>query len=340
MSTPKATAPNTQQSTHSIGALILIVLTAIAIIVALILGGIRLFGQDTEHPTGDPTENPSINPFDPDFKVEAWPSDQPLSSYGLLSGTLLIPTADYTPSADSLQTIDRRNESGIQFELSGTGLQIDKAANEALLRMLTAMNSALSFDESISVHTAYSTLHDVDYRTGMTVRFRLKSTVDDSTKFLNEATGDNPVTWFEQNAWKYGFVLRYPKGNAIEGKENGVSDVYRYVGIPHAYYITKVLELEDEAVVPTLEDYLVLVKKATAKNPVAFSVSGSGTDDGVYNVYYVAAKDVDGALLREGAEIYGVSGDGSGYIVTSYIRTANAPSDNENSTEDSTEEST
>ena len=340
MSTPN-TAQGTQPKPNSIGALILIILTAIAIVVSLILGGIRLFGGNAENPTEEPTGTPFVDPFDPDFKLEAWPSDQPLSGFTKLeAGTLFIATEGYTPDEDSLQTIVRKYKDGVnQFAVSDSSLQINKETNDALLRMLTAMNQEIKFDENISVHSAYSTLRTYQ-RTGMTVRFQLIPVGSGSPELLENATGDNPAAWLAANAWKYGFVLRYPKGNAVTDMENGAPDYYRYVGVPHAYYITKVLELEDKNVVPTLEDYVALAKNATAKNPIAFEVKGSGADNGVYNVYYVKASDVDKAQIREGFEIYGVSGVGDGYLVTSVIRTGAEDDDGEASSEDKTEDKT
>lgn len=338
MSEPKTTAQQPQPKTSSIGALILIILTAIAIVASLVLGGIRLFGNTGEKPN-EPTGTPSVDPHDPDFKLEAWPSDQPLKDSKLLSGTLLILTEEnkdeFSLDEDSLQTIVRKDANGdIQFVLSETEVKIDKETNKALLRMMSAMNGEIEFEESISVHSAYVS-HRLHQGTGTTVRLQLIK--DGEPKFLNQANGESPAEWLEENAWKYGFILRYPKGNAVEGKEDGVSDVYTYVGVPHAYYMTKELQLEDEDVVPTLEDYVNLIKKeGTAQKPISFEVKKSGSDDGVYNVYYVAAKDADKALLREGAEIYDVSGVGDGYIVTSYIRIGKEPVEEEASEEATT----
>ena len=69
-------------------------------------------------------------------------------------------------------------------------------------------------------------------------------------------------------------------------------------------------------------------------------MKGSGADNGVYNVYYVKASDVDKAQIREGFEIYGVSGVGDGYLVTSVIRTGEEDDDGEASSEDKTEDKT
>ena len=246
----------------------------------------------------------------------------------------MIPTDDYTPDAESLQTIVSKG----QFMMTSSDMKLNAAAHEALVRMVTDMNVALSFAESIKVHSAYSNQLDKDYRSGLTVRFRLQDS-DGNNYFLAEATGDNPAAWLDANAWKYGFVLRYPKGSALEGKEKGVDDVYRYVGVPHAYYITHVLELEESEAVPTLEDYVALAKNAKAKTPIVFEVKGI-EDSGVYNVYYVAAADVDRAMIREDAELYSVDGVGDGYIVTTYIRTESADVENEDSSAEASEEST
>ena len=81
---------------------------------------------------------------------------------------------------------------------------------------------------------------------------------------------------------------------------------------------------------------ITITAQGTAEKPISVEVKKSGTDDGVYNVYYVAAKNADKALLREGAEIYDVSGIGDGYIVTSYIRIGEAPEEDEAENEEAT----
>ena len=342
------------RSSHSIGALIVIIFAVLAIILALIVGGTKLFGGDSK-PSG---ENPSgdIPDLDEPIKTELWPSDDPLSSYPILGGTLIVPTSDYVPVTGTLQTIVNRDEDDVQFFLSSNEMQIDKEANEALLAMTNALNAACTFDEILLVHTVYSTEYDsIDYRSGMTVRFRLSA--GNTTKYLKEATGDNPVEWLEENAWKYGFILRYPEGSTLEGKESGVSDIYRYVGIPHAYYITKMLTVDaetndnksdnkfgDDSATPataTLEDYIKLAKQSTAKAPIRCAITGTTADNGLFHTYYIAADSVSKAAIAEGHEIYSVSGDGAGYIVTTWKPSATNQHNTttEKSTEDSTEKS-
>ena len=333
----------TQNQGQSIGALIVIIIAAIAIIAALVIGGIKLVGGDpAPEGTSEPTSG-TLDPNDTGFKTVAWPSEKPLSSYSILGGSLILPTSDYTPATKSLQTIENRDTNGTHFLLSTTDLKIDKTANKALLAMTEALNNECTFNGSLLVHTVYTTTGDVEYRSGLTVRFRLSES--GTFKYLSEASGDNPVEWLAENAWKFGFILRYPAGTTIDGKEEGVRDIYRYVGIPHAYYITHELAVEGETadgdeITPSLEDYVAAVKKATVKQPLACNIAGLAADNGLYNMYYVPAADVDKATIRENSKIYAISGDGAGYIVTTLISYDEDKPSGEKGTEDasSTEE--
>lgn len=105
--------------------------------------------------------------------------------------------------------------------------------------------------------------------------------------------------WMKKNAWKYGFILRYPKDKT---KITGISYEpwhYRYVGVPHAYYCYK----NDLC----LEEYL----DSLLKNK-SYSIKIGETN---YTVYYTTAKDGYIELPKNG--LYSVSSDNrNGYIVT------------------------
>lgn len=45
--------------------------------------------------------------------------------------------------------------------------------------------------------------------------------------------------WLNENCWKYGFILRYPEHKQVETYTIYEPWHFRYVGIPHAEYITK-----------------------------------------------------------------------------------------------------
>lgn len=114
--------------------------------------------------------------------------------------------------------------------------------------------------------------------------------------------------WIAENAYKYGFVRRFsPDKDAITGISSDRWH-YRYVGYPHAYYMsTNNL---------CLEEYLALLENAYQHGSRHLDINdGSG---GVYEVYFVPASA--GATTSVPVPVsgnYTISGNNySGYIVT------------------------
>ncbi|MBE6538248.1 MAG: D-alanyl-D-alanine carboxypeptidase family protein [Ruminococcaceae bacterium] len=114
--------------------------------------------------------------------------------------------------------------------------------------------------------------------------------------------------WIYENAHKYGFILRYPEEKADITGIAYEAWHFRYVGVPHAYYIYK------EGLV--LEEYIELLRNEHAYDDIHLTVE---SDDGIsYEIYYVPASesgDTD-IILPSGYE-YTVSGNNTdGFIVT------------------------
>lgn len=126
--------------------------------------------------------------------------------------------------------------------------------------------------------------------------------------------GEGEYAWFAENCWKYGFILRYP-----EGKEDMTQIQYepwhfRYVGVPHAYYMYK----NDLA----LEEYIELLKQypydPTGEGHLHFS-DDNGKE---YEVYYVAADfSLETVNIPVPAGVKStISGNNTdGFIVTVYV---------------------
>lgn len=299
-----ATDPNRFWGIVVIFVAIIAIVTALSIsIMKMVDGGDETGESEVEQPNADDLES---------FQVKLWDEEKELSEYDLSMGTLISVPEDgaYTPDASSLKEIFG-NHNG-QFALANTSMKLNKYALPLLVEMTTALNADCAFEEHLTVNNAYASTGD--YQTGLTIRFRA------GDKNLSEATVTNdvnPAEWLAENAWKYGFIARYPAGSESTGKPNGVSDVYRYVGMVHAYYITSAEELE-EGQPFAFEDYLAMVREKTAKKPLVVTVEDAlnDADNGIYCVYYVAAANVNSAEIPEKAELVDVSGDHTGYIVT------------------------
>ena len=112
--------------------------------------------------------------------------------------------------------------------------------------------------------------------------------------------------WIYKNAYKYGFINRYPAEKlAVTGVDYEPYH-FRYVGYPHAYYMYKNNLC--------LEEYLSALQGTTYEAPLEFKA-----DDGAkYMVYYFPADAAETTKLTVPAEYtYTVSGDNmGGFIVT------------------------
>ena len=113
--------------------------------------------------------------------------------------------------------------------------------------------------------------------------------------------------WIKENCTKYGFVRRYPPEKSdITGIKDHFEH-FRYVGIPHAYYMT-----ENNL---TLEEYIELLKNYTFGNKsLSFSCYSKN-----YEVYYIKAKSSGGNVdvYVPSTNSYTISGNNvDGFIIT------------------------
>ncbi|WP_313641846.1 M15 family metallopeptidase [Paenibacillus sp.] len=108
--------------------------------------------------------------------------------------------------------------------------------------------------------------------------------------------------WLQKNAWKYGFILRYPKDKTEITGIKYEPWHFRYVGLPHSAIIH-----EKEIV---LEQYLDLLKESKEISTIV--------DDKTYTVsYYPVSGYTSIKIPKEGQ--YKTSGDNmDGVIVTTF----------------------
>ncbi len=115
-------------------------------------------------------------------------------------------------------------------------------------------------------------------------------------------------TWISANAYKYGYVRRFAPDKDNITYITSDRWHYRYVGIPHAYYMT--------ANNLCLEEYLAYLEGYTYEGTHLFI---NGVDGKNYEVYFVPAEDGTSTTLPVPTDptAYTVSGNNySGFIVT------------------------
>ena len=114
--------------------------------------------------------------------------------------------------------------------------------------------------------------------------------------------------WIYENCHKYGFVVRYPAGKESWTGIDDYTYCLRYVGIPHATYMTQ----NDLC----MEEYLDLLQNNYNSSAKRLSIAAA---DGIsYEVYYVPASNEELTTLDVPSNYtYTISGDNrSGFIVT------------------------
>ncbi len=142
---------------------------------------------------------------------------------------------------------------------------------------------------------------DSEHHTGYAVDF---SVYPDGGRGAGTFTGEGVYSWVYDNCHRYGFIHRYPEGKTEITGISPESWHFRYVGLPHSYYIY------DRGLV--LEEYIKEIKMYTENVPMSVE-----TAEGEYFVFYV--KCAEGATTEfsvpKGAKC-GVSGNNvDGFIV-------------------------
>ena len=137
-----------------------------------------------------------------------------------------------------------------------------------------------------------------EHHTGLAIDMSIFYPSDGSSE---QFEGQGEYSWIYENAWKYGYILRYPQGKESITDISYESWHFRYVGVAHAYVIS-----ENDM---CLEEYIDYVKNYTAGGEHL----NVDTEEGQYEIYYCTENDV---YVPQNAE-YDISGNNvDGYIVT------------------------
>lgn len=203
------------------------------------------------------------------------------------------------------------------YNQSGLSTYMEKTALDALDRMLVDFYSATNRDD-VLMRYAYRSAEDQqalvdngsttpvgysDHHTGLGIELGY------SREGRNYKLESDPVyNWLKENCHKYGFILRYPADKSdITGVED-YTDYFRYVGVPHATYMT-----EHNL---CLEEYIPLLKSYTSQKPLEIR----GADGRFYEVWHVEVKE--SATVKHPLNYaYTISGTNDNGVVITVDRT-------------------
>lgn len=195
------------------------------------------------------------------------------------------------------------------FRLPSRNLQISKQMSNDLIRMFNDFYAATGLG-NVMIYATTETPKALAYQVAMPERasgLSIDLALWDeaaSTHSPYQPTGN--YEWLQTHCAEYGFVQRYTTEKSAHTGIAGQLWHYRYVGIPHAQYMTQ----QDLC----LEEYLELLRNSHgADAPLHISAS-----DATYTVYYVPA--AEGGSMTEVTVPKGlpitVSGDNmGGYII-------------------------
>lgn len=242
-----------------------------------------------------------------------------LSADDMAKGSLVVVNADTQykfPTDDStlVNVYEKRNAS---YKVSTMDVQLDETAVNQLNLFLSEF-STLYGKTDVQVESGYRSKQDQDtrysngssifpggysdYHTGRS--FDLCIAPEDGMQSYYVASGD--YAWINQNAYKYGFILRYPEGKIDSTGVNPRSYTFHYVGEPHAKY------MNDNNL--CLEEYVEAMKEYPATAPLKVD-----TESGVWTVFYVEMEASGNSVINIPAcQEYTISGDNLGGFIVAY----------------------
>lgn len=154
----------------------------------------------------------------------------------------------------------------------------------------------------------------------------------ETTDFDYQGTGD--FAWLNENCYKYGFIIRYTEEKEKITEIRSEPWHFRYVGIPHAYYMTKNNLC--------LEEYIELIGKHPQDGEHLVFTDENKQEYEVYFVPADASSDKTMIPVPSGVK-YEISGNNiDGFIVTVYknVDRQSDEHDHEHSTEPTSEAET
>lgn len=169
-----------------------------------------------------------------------------LNKIYILTNKYLYMPSNYIP--DNLENINPKYANGTKKLVKEAKIMFEKMVEDAsndgyTIRVISAYRSyeyqnilynkyvdkdGISLADTYSARPGYS-----EHQTGLVVD------IDNIKTDYNNFESTNEFNWMQENAYKYGFILRYPKGKENITGYTYESWHYRYVGKEIAKYIKK-----------------------------------------------------------------------------------------------------
>jgi D-alanyl-D-alanine carboxypeptidase len=191
-----------------------------------------------------------------------------------------------------------------QYQLAAPDQRMDDTALKALDKMLSDF-AKLHKLNTVVVDAAYVSPEELgerpaDHLTGLGCLLKYAAQEEDTVVYhgLSEA---EVYGWLADNCYKYGFVVRYPADKAEATGVSGYTDYFRYVGTPHAEYMT-----ENDL---CLEEYIELLKGYDFTQPLSTYAEGVH-----YEIFYAAVTET-GMIQYPAFRAYTYSGIGKDGLI-------------------------
>ena len=300
-------------------------------------------GAEQEETTAEPTD-PNKIIFD----------SASVSTRDKFKGDLILVNSEYQYFGGGEELVNINAKLGEEGRTSYVGndndMQVLGRIYTPLSDMLDAFNAATGYDDIVVIGGYRTTerqqeLYDDDLAsTGLDTSDRVAIpghsehesgyAVDFTTSTTWDYDGTGEYDWINKNCWKYGFILRYPEDKTEITNIKYEPWHYRYVGVPHAYYMyTNGL---------CLEEYIDLLRNYPYEGEHLKFSDENGTE---YEIYFVASDDgAENSIVPVPSSLkYEISGNNAdGFIVTVYpgqaAQTAEPAAESQNEGEVSGEE--
>ena len=292
----------------------------VALVVALMVFGSGLFKKP--NPSGPADNNVSaVTPSQPDNELSGFLGDESEPSRFTLAsvdnsevnnGLLILVNSDnryaFPAETDMVNLYASLKDSNVSF--SGSGLYLNSTATKSLKAMCEAFYSESGLNSGILVHDAYLSYEKALEKEGSDAAGASDYHIGNSVRLMAWPSkvgtiGEGTFSWFLDNCYSYGFILRYPEGKDAVTGHAAHKGIYRYVGVCHAYYMYKNNLC--------LEEYLELLKQYTPEEPLIIDVQNKS-----YEVYYQPMEDgLTSGINVPNDSAYLISGNNyDGFIIT------------------------